>query len=282
MYYYGEKENPVHERYKRYDNRYVHEIYNTENSTFIMPEVVACTIKNLNLNNIIIWWLSVDNFLESLKINAFSETDIFNAIKKRVKSNRIIHFAQSQYAIDYLCNSGIDKKEIYYLSDYLSDDFIKQPLNDKIDEFRYPNVLYNPNKGYQFTSKIIKASPELNWIPLVNYTPEEMRIVMNRSMVYIDFGNHPGKDRIPREAVVCGLCILVGCRVAASNKIDIPIPEEYKIRDDEENIQLIIEKIKKMISNYKEERMVFNEYKNIILQEESKFECDIKQIMEVL
>ena len=43
---------------------------------------------------------------------------------------------------------------------------------------------------------------DLRWVPLIGMTTEEMRSCMSKSKVYIDFGNHPGKDRIPREAAI--------------------------------------------------------------------------------
>jgi len=42
--------------------------------------------------------------------------------------------------------------------------------------------------------------------------------------LYVDFGKHPGKDRMPREAAVHGCCIITGRRGAAGNPFDIPIP----------------------------------------------------------
>ncbi|WP_051685585.1 hypothetical protein [Clostridium sp. KNHs205] len=280
MYYYSNPENPVHESYKIYRNKYVTKIINTESSIIIVPEILVRYTFSMVAKKIIIWWLSVDNFCKNISYTSFKEDDVFDIIKKKDQNNRLLHFAQSRYAIDYLKQNGIKDNEMYYLSDYINDEFVKKSCSDKKEKYRYPNILYNPIKGYKFTSKIIKASPELNWIPLINYTPEEMRILMNRSMIYIDFGNHPGKDRIPREAVLCGLCILTGRRGAAANEVDIPIPEDYKIYDREENIQQIIYKIKEMIEKYEIEVEAFKEYKNKIIQEENKFEEDIKIIFE--
>ncbi len=280
MYYYSNPENPVHERYKKYGNKYVTKIINTESSIIIMPEILARYTFSMEAKKIIIWWLSVDNFCKSLSSTSVKEDDVFNIIRKRDQNKRLLHFAQSHYAIDYLKQNGIRDNEIYYLSDYINDEFVKASSDGRNEQYRYPNILYNPIKGYEFTSKIIKASPELNWIPLRNYTPEEMRILMNRSRVYIDFGDHPGKDRIPREAVLCGLCILTGRRGAAANEVDIPISDEYKILDRDENIQQIINKIKEMIENYEIEVKAFEDYKNIIIQEEYKFEKDIRMIFE--
>ena len=49
-------------------------------------------------------------------------------------------------------------------------------------------------------------------------TPEQVVDLMSESKVYIDFGNHPGKDRIPREAVINGCCVITGVRGSARFK----------------------------------------------------------------
>lgn len=51
---------------------------------------------------------------------------------------------------------------------------------------------------------------------------------MSKSKVYIDFGNHPGKDRIPREAAISGCIVITGKRGAAAFAEDVCIPETYK------------------------------------------------------
>ena len=69
--------------------------------------------------------------------------------------------------------------------------------------------LFNPIKGIDKTLEFIKKSDaRIKWRALKGLTPEQMREVMLQSKVYIDFGNHPGKDRIPREAATCGCCVL--------------------------------------------------------------------------
>lgn len=57
---------------------------------------------------------------------------------------------------------------------------------------------------------------DLRWVPLIGMTTEEMRSCMSKSKVYIDFGNHPGKDRIPREAAISGCIVITGKRGAAA------------------------------------------------------------------
>lgn len=279
MLYVNCKENqaPVHDRYRKYNNRYVTSFFDDKNSILIIPETaVNNEIFNIYKAKKIIWWLSVDFFLYKCKKMNSKEEELLSKMKK----SEIIHFAQSQYAIDYLKNAEIDEGKMYYLSDYLNDEFIKYSSALRKKDFRKPYILFNPKKGYGFTSKIIAHAPELNWLPLMNYTPEEMRKVMNMSMVYIDFGMHPGKDRIPREAAICGCCIIVGTSGSARGPIDVPIPEEFKFEKKEKNIELVVSKIKHLLDYYEDEIDKFQKYRNIILNEEEQFDIDLHYCME--
>ena len=107
---------------------------------------------------------------------------------------------------------------------------------------------------------------------------EEILKLQQNSKVYIDFGFHPGKDRIPREAAINGCCVITGMEGAAKFHEDIPISEEYKIEFNEDNVAKIIEKIKDCFENYETKTKDFVAYKQMILNEESKFEEDIDRI----
>jgi len=60
-------------------------------------------------------------------------------------------------------------------------------------------------------------------------------------MMYIDFGTHPGKDRIPREAALRNCIVLTNRNGAADNNVDVPIPNEYKIHSVLSNLGKIRE-----------------------------------------
>jgi hypothetical protein len=65
--------------------------------------------------------------------------------------------------------------------------------------------------------------PKYKWIALENLTTIEMKKLIGKSKIYVDFGNHPGKDRIPREAAINA--------GSANNSIDLSINDEYKFED---------------------------------------------------
>lgn len=182
---------------------------------------------------------------------------------------------QSHYALNHLVNKEINKENIFYLSDYLNINFIKAEakLSNK-DNI----VVYNPKKGFNFTKKIINYAKDVNFIPIVNMTRHEVIETLQRAKVYIDFGNHPGKDRIPREAAILGCCVITNKRGSAAFYDDVPIPEGYKFEDKDENIPLIINKIKDCFEYFEERYKDFDYYRILIKQEPQNFIEDLKRL----
>jgi len=133
-------------------------------------------------------------------------------------------------------------------------------------------------KSFSFTRKIIKHASEIKFVPITNMTRQEVIETLQKTKVYIDFGNYPGKDRLPREAAILGCCVITGKREAAKYFRDVSIPEEYKFEDKEENIPLIVEKIKNCFENYERHYKNFENYRNIIKGEPEKFIKDLKNI----
>ena len=184
-----------------------------------------------------------------------------------------LHLVQSKYAENHLRKLGIIN--IDYLSDYLNTNFLLQDFDiDKKENI----VLYNPSKGYYFTYKIIKNAPNLKFIPIKNLSRNEVIELLKKSKVYIDFGNHPGKDRLPREAAILGCCVITGKRGSAAFFEDVPIPYEYKFEDRIENIPKIIKKIEECLEKYEEKYKDFDYYRSVIKNEPKKFEEDLKKI----
>jgi hypothetical protein len=311
MYYYdfkpGKFESPVHSEYQVYKLPYVLEIpKNDDNSRniLIVPEVHNALKLLLNFINIRkgIWFLSVDyyyiskltkrNYFIQRAINKISKILIkkplldFDITSQKVlaklvnkydyKKDPILNLSnfyifQSHYAFEYF--KALNPK--YYLSDHLNESFLKiqTDLSQKKDI-----VVYNPKKGFDFTKKIISSAKDIKFIPLIKMTREEIIKTLQRAKVYIDFGNHPGKDRIPREAAILGCCVITGKRGSAEFFEDVPIPDEYKFEDKEENIPKIIEKIKDCFKNFEERYKDFEYYREYIKNEPQRFIEDLKKI----
>jgi len=183
------------------------------------------------------------------------------------------HLVQSEYAKDFLASHDIDSIP---LSDYLNEAHFSNK-QDNLD--RKNQVLFNPKKGYQVTSKLIKSFPDIKFIPLQNMSPQEVASILRESKVYIDFGSHPGKDRFPREAAMAGCCVVTGKRGSAKNKVDIAIPEKYKLNEKSFSFISKFEVIVKEIFNdYENSFNDFTLYRDRISKEKGLFDKQVKSI----
>lgn len=254
----------------------------------VVPEIYCTFMEQYHAIRKYIWWLSVDNYLVH---NSFADRKRLCGIKSALKAKLLgklwdktklirsadVHMCQSQYAIEYVKRIGVSAERIVYLSDYVNDVYLKHYESQKKLK-KEDVILYNPKKGAAFTKKLIATAPELNWVPLIHMSTQEVQRRMQTSKVYIDFGNHPGKDRIPREAAVSGCIVITGKRGAAKYYEDVRIPENYKFDEKTAAVSEITQKIKDCLTNYEILGQEFEEYRAYILGEKKEFARDVKRV----
>ncbi len=242
-----------------------------EENCLIVPETAVSLGYRCTKCRVIIYWMSVDNYF----VNLEEEED--KAFRSFFSEERVLHIVQSQYACHFCMEKlKIPADRVLFVSDYITREYIGDYENEKREKKNY--ICYNPVKGFDVISRLIYRYPEYCWIPLYGLSAEEMIERLSVSKVYIDFGAHPGKDRIPREAVACGCCIITNKRGAAANLVDIPIPEKYKIEDETE-FETVIHRIDDIFDNYLSCRKDFSHYDELIRVERKTF---IKQVYELL
>ena len=276
MLYYGEFiDSPVSIKFSEYHNPYVlrKDFKSNAGDVLVVPETsIGLLYKESSALKKYVWWLSVDNYFahdpKGLKMKLRAALD-------RMAFKRCSHLVQSEYARLFLKdNLHITDQKVYYVSDYLNEEYDCESI-DYSKMNRKDNILYNPRKGFETTLKIKAEIGEYNWLPLQGYTNQQLRDLFCTSKVYIDFGEHPGKDRIPREAAVCGCCVITGKKGAAGNDIDVPIPSEYKFDDSQLNVTAVHQKITECMNDYDERIKQFFDYISMIKSERRRFEKDV-------
>lgn len=279
---------PIHEEFRKYVTSWVDlsDVEDNKDNIIIFPETQTLMLYNYNNSKKVIWWLSVDFwqgfnnadkflFLKRF-VNKLCCQNIFKTYRDSI-SLADLHLYQSEYAKEYLGKMGY--KSCIPLSDYINDSFFEHEFSVAKEDI----VLFNPKKGYKFTKKIIDAAKgEFSFIPIQNLTTEQVGELLSRSKVYIDFGNHPGKDRFPREAAISGCCVITGKRGAANNQVDVCISEDYKFEDEERCINRVLEKIRYCILFYDKAINDFRNYRYSIMSEKAVFEKQAKAIVEIL
>ncbi|MEY4278065.1 MAG: hypothetical protein RL377_69, partial [Bacteroidota bacterium] len=102
-----------------------------------------------------------------------------------------------------------------------------------------------------------------------------------RAKLYVDFGTHPGKDRIPREAVIHQCCLLTNKKGSANYYEDVPILEAYKINDAELDIDNLSTRVRDIFENYNSHNEHFENYRNIIRGEKTLFDQQVQSIFKI-
>lgn len=283
VFYYKMHQNvdPIPENFKKYVTDYAVEIEDNSHNILVVPETRTEYLFKFQHIRKVIWWLSVDFYYDYADIDRISTLLKLLRITKKFNINKPglcpvdLHLVQSNYAADHLEKHGISNYR--FLSDYLNEEFFQNTVPVS-NEDKVNCVLYNPKKGYSFTKDIIALSPGFEWVPIINMSTTEVVNLLRVAKVYIDFGKHPGKDRFPREAAICGCCVITGLRGAAKFEQDIPIPASYKFEDKEENIALIIEQIEYCLFDYQKVKPDFDAYREVIMQEEKVFIQQLQNI----
>ena len=186
----------------------------------------------------------------------------------------MMHLYQSEYARQYILKNQLGT--CMKLSDYINQDLFPKQKIDR--NAKKDIVMYNPAKGYEYTQKIIAVCPNVQFVALKGFSREELNKVFDSAKLYIDFGNFPGKDRLPREAVLHDCCIITGKLGASAYYEDVPIKDEYKFDAVESNIPAIVEKIKFVLKNYADVVGDFDAYRKIVAEEQELFCKEIEHI----
>ena len=243
-----------------------------------------------------IWWLSLDNHYSSfyhVKYNKFIRFFInfpfylirnFNKISNNnrgistyaeytkflyrifhkqdlsIASSVKLNLSQSNYVHKHLLKLNYKSEELY---DFLEDSFFE---NINLNNISKENVIcYNPLKATDFIKSFIKKNKQLNFVPLINMSRKEILDTLLKSKIYIDFGTHPGRDKIPREAVLLGNCILTNRKGSANNPVDISIPDKFKFEETDKNTKILENIIKEIFKDY------YSQFKNFL-----PYQLDIK------
>lgn len=289
---------PVMECYNKYDITTSISIEDVPNNLLVLPETAFGVAKLYPNIQIACWWMSVDNFVQhELHYHHYhwnKEKNIYQNIRKlihvalfhlpiksfdileylRKQKDRVIHMYQSQYACDYIQAHNLPY--CYPLSDYINPELLP---NTPVDKTKKGNIiLYNPRKGLLFTKKLMGYVPEYKFVALQGMNRQELNNCFDKAKLYVDFGNFPGKDRLPREAVMHDCCILTGKNGASAYYEDVPINEKFKFDTVDDSIPEIVSMIKEIMDNYDLFSLEFEGYKETVLKEQQSFYQEIEAL----
>lgn len=274
----------------------------------VVPETYSELLPELRDQQVYFWWLSVDVYFRSLVTGRIRHRlpawllplarrvarwpgvagligHASTAGATRRDDRRFDgvhrHLYQSEYARLFLEQRGWGPST--YLGDYINDAYLDDPGGCP-DARREDLVVFNPAKGYEQTQAVLKAldadgGTPIGAVPIVGMSRAAVRDLLGRAKLYIDFGAHPGKDRIPREAATMGACVIVNQRGSAGNPIDVPLPGAYKVDDTRPGFeQEAARKVRAVIEDFGTHTQAFSAYRQRIAREKAEFSRDAQRL----
>ncbi len=249
-----------------------------------LPEIFTKYIRLYRLSKISIFWLSVDNFFYK-KHGSFT-SDYLSWLKtyfagrvplwRLARLPSINHFTQSHYAEMFL-----KKHEIMstFLGDYIHDHASYR--RDSLSVFEDKKIVaYNPAKSNSFTLALIRRLYGLcEIVPLSGLDRRDLIKTLKRVSLYMDFGHHPGKDRLPREACLAGCLVVTSTNGSARYYEDIPILNIFKFDIRKQSPAFVSEAILQLLNNYNTAVPLFSFYRDKIALEEYCFNEGVRRLL---
>lgn len=282
----------VTEAYAKYNIKIATEIEDSTDNVLVLPEIYFDWIYEYKSIQIGCWWMSVDNHYNACSLkDAFKfRRGIIRKLKllrwlqpskrilrknsiKDLKSDerRITHYYQSHYAQYHLYSLGFSK--VLPLSDYINTEFINSNQVEKENI-----ILYNPAKGLKNIHKLMRCMPNHNFIPLKQLSRVQLKELLSKAKLYVDFGYFPGKDRLFREAACNNCCIITGKEGASFFYEDVSILEKYKFDLKKISMTKIVDEINFVLDNYHQCINEFGLLRTRIKEEENIFYKEIEDI----
>lgn len=292
--YKNTKNNLAVAEYAHYDAPEVTEVVDEFGNAIVFPEIDIVSAKKFSQADKFCWWLSIDNsalFSHSMvnkfyglklakyplykhifrKVCALTEP-VLRKIFAKFACNNLV---QSSYAWSVIAtNFGAP---VSMLSDYtLAEDYLGTKI---LASKRGKTVAYNPKKGAEIVAKLQAACGDnIVWVPIENMSRKEVAQTLKNTAIYLDLGNHPGKDRLTREAALAGALVLVARRGSGSFYADVPLPWEHKITLNKQFVTQVHNMLLEILQNVDIEVLKQNKYREIIVSEKKQFFWEIRDI----
>jgi hypothetical protein len=292
----GTEGNSRVEAYRVYDAPEAPAVVDHAHNAVIAPEHDIARLRSFKSATRFCWWLSIDNappFKEERQREVLwpsERTPATSQVRLRAKGiarrgrslwlresvdfASIHHLTQSTYAWSYL----FAKKNVLgaMVSDYTPlgrFEGVSQPMSG-----RSRLVAYNPKKAARITRLLSSTLPEVRFVAIENMSVEQVIDTLASSTIYLDLGYHPGKDRMPREAALCGAVTLAVRRGSAAFYQDLPIPREHKISPNGTVIEDARRAILAVLDDPDTALNAQDPYRARILGEQANFEREVSDV----
>lgn len=246
-----------------------HSEYIHPDDHIVLPEArldLALWLLENGFANVHFWWLSVDNFPLSR----------VNHLNVRRMIHQVHNACQSAYAMDFVKAHGA--RSAYMLTDYTQlPDFAQAPPPLAARQF---DIAYLPKKAHGARDVIARLEKRFKLTRIEGLDRQGVLDRLCDTRIFLDLGHHPGKDRLPREAALCGGVPMVRYAGAASHATDVPLPEPLLIpTEDFFDEETLAARIEAVLDDPDRFTGALDAYRDTIRSEKAAFEAEIAHMV---
>lgn len=187
--------------YAGYKAKLARALPDEEGAVIVVPESACHLVPFWTKAKVLVWWLSVDNaFLALGHVN-------LNYLRRP----NVYHASQSRYAEAF--TQALQLRSLGMLSDYTVD--MTEYATPLPMEQRPKLVAMNARADKVIADlnaigeELAARDPEIRCVAVAGMSRADLAALFATARVYVDLGNFPGKDRMPREAASMG-CASIG------------------------------------------------------------------------
>ncbi|MFL5256131.1 MAG: hypothetical protein ACJ8AI_25200 [Rhodopila sp.] len=151
---------------------------------------------------------------------------------------------------------------------------------------RLPAVAYNPRKIPAPLYRLLATKIGHPCVPLEGMDKPTLASLLRELRVYADFGPHPGRDRLPREAALSGAVVITGRRGAAAFPADVPLPNHFRLDeaapDFDARLLAVIRNLLQDEEAFLQARAEQQSYRNWIEANQGAFTREVNGLIAVL
>jgi hypothetical protein len=270
-----------------------------ENTLVIVPETMVQLLMGLKKAHKMVYWLGLNYFFKNptwrfpfniklcrklISCRSYSgySAGAFENLKRRLNEyakshlniwgDDVVHLTNSYFVANYCQQKG--SPNTYVLLNPIRDEFYEvtpSPNRDKL-------ILFGPKTPKRIINKLRRELPAFKIVRLKGLPITEVHQLMSKAMVFAEFGNYSGRDRMPREAAMLGCCVYMNTRGSAAFSEDYDIAAHYKIADTPNNTSIIVDRIKQTVFDYDTHVKQFETFKEQLRKEKIGFARETERV----
>lgn len=217
----------------------------------VLPEIWPKIGKALS-NQRALWWLSLDNF------GTHGQTEL-----ERIT----LHLCQSFYARQALPEA---------LPTMMLTDWVEIPAKPSLS--RIDMIAVNPAKNAGLLEPFRQANADIPFVYLAGCGRQQVSQALHSARIYIDFGRHPGRDRMPREAALAGCVVLSTRHGAASCFDDMPLDDFFKF----DSVEELNARVREILAGPEKFRAAQDDYRRWVQGQRDTFREEVRVLLDYL